>query len=51
MLDFGGLARLYGYRHHRVEREADLTTLLDACTLLELVIDPALKPVTASRHF
>ena len=57
-LDFGGLARLYGYRHHRVEREADLTTLLDtwagrvdACTLLELVIEPALKPVTAARHF
>ena len=58
VLDFSGLAGLYGWRHLQAttERELDacmnaLGTTLKRNTLLELKLDPALKPVTASRHF
>ena len=55
-LDFGGLAKLYDWRHARVARESELDSFLagydrNANTVLELVLDPELKPVTASRHF
>jgi benzoylformate decarboxylase len=57
VLDFGGLAKLYGLRHAKVGTESELNAFLDgfgkprANTLLELVLDPEVKPVTASRHF
>jgi benzoylformate decarboxylase len=57
VLDFGGLAKLYGWRYARASTEDELHAFLDAAqappanTLLELVLDPAVKPVTASRHF
>ncbi len=58
VLDFSGLATLYGWRHRQAasERELDahlkaLGTRLKTNTLLELKLDPAVQPVTASRHF
>jgi benzoylformate decarboxylase len=57
VLDFSGLARLYGWNYASAATDEALAALLvdDAKltgnTLLELVLDPALKPVTASRHF
>ncbi len=55
MIDFSGLARLYGYRYCAVDSEASLAQALkpDAAprTLIDIRIDPALKPVTAARHF
>ena len=58
VMDFGGLAQLYGLRHARIEDDASLRKLLaapdDALSgqiLVELKLDPALKPVTAARHF
>jgi benzoylformate decarboxylase len=57
VLDFAGLAQLYGLRHARVSTEDELHAFLrgyverEASTLLELVLDPEVKPVTASRHF
>jgi benzoylformate decarboxylase len=57
VLDFGGLARLYGWVHAKVSTESELQAFLagfranEANTLLELVLDPELSPVTASRHF
>lgn len=58
VIDFGGLAALYGWSYARVATEEQLDIFLAAHarasrenTLLELVLDPAVKPVTASRHF
>jgi benzoylformate decarboxylase len=57
VLDFSGLATLYGWRYERAATEIDLRRFLSqrpasaSNTLLELVLDPELKPVTASRHF
>ena len=58
VLDFSGLAKLYGWHHLQAatgrELDAGLDSLgssLKANTLLELKLDPALQPVTASRHF
>ena len=58
VLDFSGLAKLYGWRHMQAaterELDADLKSLgsrLKTNTLLELKLDPAVQPVTASRHF
>ncbi|MGQ0750157.1 MAG: thiamine pyrophosphate-dependent enzyme [Betaproteobacteria bacterium] len=57
VMDFSGLAKLYGYAYVRASTEAELQSALASMkrrqrsTLLELVLDPALKPVTASRHF
>jgi 2-succinyl-5-enolpyruvyl-6-hydroxy-3-cyclohexene-1-carboxylate synthase len=57
VLDFSGLAKLYSWNYASAESEEELTALLsqrDALagnTVLELKLDPALKPVTASRHF
>ena len=57
VLDFSGLAKLYGWRYASASAEDELATFLSAHatiesnTLLELKLDPALKPVTASRHF
>lgn len=57
-LDFSGLARLYGWRYTRAETENEFDDCLKSAgnklkenTLMELKLDPALKPVTASRHF
>ncbi len=57
-LDFSGLARLYSFRHVAVATERELGAFvgksrakLGANTLLELKLDPRVKPVTASRHF
>ena len=58
VMDFSGLAKLYGLTYARASTEAELQSSVAALkgklrrsTLLELVLDPALKPVTASRHF
>ncbi|MDB5864452.1 MAG: hypothetical protein JWO70_2258 [Betaproteobacteria bacterium] len=57
VLDFSGLATLYGWRYERAATESELTRFLSqrpaaaSNTLLELILDPELKPVTASRHF
>lgn len=58
VIDFSGLARLYGYRYCAADSEASLTQTLasgnsaePARTLIDVQIDPALKPVTAARHF
>lgn len=57
VLDFSGLARLYGLRYASAATEDELARFLSAAgplganTLLELKLDPALKPVTAARHF
>mgnify|MGYP001575542948 FL=1 len=58
VLDFSGLAKLYDWRYVQAATEKDfdacLKTLgkkLQGNTLLELKLDPAVKPVTASRHF
>jgi benzoylformate decarboxylase len=57
VLDFSGLATLYGWKYARAKTEDELTALLandealSGNTVLELKLDPAVKPVTASRHF
>ena len=57
VLDFSGLARLYGLNYASAASEDELDRWLStagplsANTLLELKLDPDLKPVTASRHF
>lgn len=58
VIDFSGLATLYGFRYARASTERQFRAWLaragnrmSANTLLELELDPALKPVTASRHF
>jgi len=58
VMDFSGLATLYGWRHAKAATEPELDAFLlalrgkvKANTLLELKLDPAVKPVTASRHF
>lgn len=58
VIAFSGLAALYGWRYARASSEAALQAFLAATpqriecnTLLELELDPELKPVTASRHF
>jgi benzoylformate decarboxylase len=58
VIDFSGLARLYDWDYAQAATEAQLDIFLAAVrrgvkrnTLLELKLDPALKPVTASRHF
>ena len=57
VLDFSGLAKLYGWKYSSAETEDELKKFLshgaalETNTLLELKLDPALKPVTASRHF
>jgi benzoylformate decarboxylase len=58
VLDFSGLARLHGWRYASAATETEMESRLNAIgarlkanTLLELKLDPALKPVTASRHF
>jgi benzoylformate decarboxylase len=57
VLDFSGLATLYGWQHARVRNEAELAAFLTrfepcaANTVLELELDPELKPVSAARHF
>jgi len=57
VLDFSGLAKLYGWSYASAATEDELNGLLaDGKTLagntvLELKLDPQLKPVTASRHF
>jgi thiamine pyrophosphate-dependent acetolactate synthase large subunit-like protein len=57
VLDFSGLAKLYSWQYSSAATEDELKDFLahgaalDTNTLLELKLDPALKPVTASRHF
>jgi thiamine pyrophosphate-dependent acetolactate synthase large subunit-like protein len=58
VLDFAGLACLHGWRYATARTESELEACLKnlggrlrANTLLELKLDPMLKPVTASRHF
>jgi len=58
VLDFSGLAKLYGWDYAGVATEAELTAFLaqnngslGANTLLDLKLDPSVKPVTAARHF
>ncbi len=58
VIDFSGLAKLYDWRYLAASTEiqmdaaiASLGANLAKNTLLELKLDPALKPVTASRHF
>jgi benzoylformate decarboxylase len=58
VMDFSGLAQLYGWRHYAAATERELERALARTgdtltrnTLLELKLDPAVKPVSASRHF
>jgi benzoylformate decarboxylase len=56
VIDFSGLARLYGYHYCAVDSEASLAQALAPSpgtprTLIDVRIDPALKPVAAARHF
>jgi benzoylformate decarboxylase len=58
VIDFSGLATLYRWRFAQAESESELNAFVSALhgdvtanTLLELKLDPAVKPVTASRHF
>lgn len=58
VIDFSGLAMLYGWRYAQASSERELDGFfakmrgkVAANTLLELKLDPAIKPVTASRHF
>jgi benzoylformate decarboxylase len=58
VLDFSGLARLYDWHYLAASTQTQmdaalgkLGTRLKHNTLLELKLDPALKPVSASRHF
>lgn len=58
VLDFSGLARLYDWRYLAASTQTQLHaalgklgTAIQQNTLLELKLDAALKPVTASRHF
>ena len=58
VMDFSGLATLYRWRYAQAATEPELGAFLlplrgtvKTNTLLELKLDPAVKPVTASRHF
>jgi len=58
VMDFSGLAKLYGWSYAQVASEPDLAAFLAANngtvarnTILDLKLDPALMPVTAARHF
>jgi benzoylformate decarboxylase len=58
VIDFSGLAKLYGWGYASASSENELDAALKPLghrlnrnTLLELKLDPALTPVTASRHF
>ncbi len=58
VLDFSGLAALYGFQYESVANEDGLGKFLKKTPsrlrsnmLLELKLDPEKKPVTASRHF
>jgi benzoylformate decarboxylase len=58
VIDFGGLATLYGWHYAKASTEAELTAIvkrlgkrLTRNTVLELKLDPSVTPVTASRHF
>jgi benzoylformate decarboxylase len=58
VIDFSGLARLYDWNHLVASTDAQMDAALSKLgnplkqnTLLELKLDSALKPVTASRHF
>jgi benzoylformate decarboxylase len=58
VLDFSGLAALYGWTFERARSAPELNAALKRCgeriehnILLELVLDPATIPLTASRHF
>jgi benzoylformate decarboxylase len=58
VLDFRGLAALYSWTYVAASTECELKTFIASHTgratgntMLELTIDPAITPVTASRHF
>ena len=58
VIDFAGLATLYGFEFVRVRSEDELDAALarlgpslERNALLELILDAAIEPVTASRHF
>ena len=58
VIDFSGLARLYGWRYVKAGSETQLTAAIKTLgkrltrnTLLELTLDPSITPLTASRHF
>jgi benzoylformate decarboxylase len=57
-LNFGGLAALYGWRYFKAACEGELGAFLKSLsegvktnTLLELELDPSVRPVTANHHF
>lgn len=58
VLDFSGLAHLYGWAYARTASEQDLEDFIRNIgqkptrnTLLEIILDPDVKPITANRHF
>jgi benzoylformate decarboxylase len=56
VIDFAGLAQLYGYRYWRTDSETSLAQTLSSSraaprTLIDVHLDPSLKPLTAARHF
>jgi benzoylformate decarboxylase len=57
VIDFAGLAQLYGYRYCPADSEASLARALAPSganaaprTLIDVRLDPTLKPVTAARR-
>jgi thiamine pyrophosphate-dependent acetolactate synthase large subunit-like protein len=58
VIDFSGLAKLYDWHYAQAASQSEFDVTLKSLgrrvarnTLLELKLDPAIKPVTASRHF
>ena len=58
MIDFSGLATLYDWKYARASTQPEIDGVLaklhgkvKSNTLLEIKLDPTVKPVTASRHF
>ena len=58
VMDFSGLATLYRWRYAQADSDSEFDAFLRPLrgkvktnTLLELKLDPTVKPVTASRHF
>ena len=58
VIDFSGLATLYDWKYAKAATESELIAFISstrgkvkANTLLELKLDPAVKPATASLHF
>lgn len=57
-MNFEGLAVLHGWRYRKAVSDADIASFIRASggcvghnTLLEVVVDPAIKPIGSAKHF